>query len=111
MSSVRNAQINLYTTDVPRLAAFYERRGFEETFRTPADDAPVHVESTLEHFKLGVASVEAAAADHGLEPQLDGRRVEIVLWTEDVDADHAQLVADGAQSLSEPHNFLGGRLR
>lgn len=32
---MRNPMINLYTRDVPQLAAFYERLGFRETFRMP----------------------------------------------------------------------------
>src|SRR5581483_8915646 len=103
--------INLYSRDVPRLARFYQQLGFQETFRTPEQGTPIHVELALDRFTLGVASVEAARADHGLEPELGGRPVEIVLWTDDVDRDHTLLTADGAPSLSEPHSFLGDRLR
>jgi predicted enzyme related to lactoylglutathione lyase len=111
MSTFRDPMINLYTRDVRQLAGFYERLGFQETFRTPQQGAPIHIELSLNQFKLGVASVEAAMADHGLNPELGGRPVEIVLWTEDVDRDHARLTADGAPSLSPPHDFLAGRLR
>lgn len=111
LSSFRNAQINIYSHDVPRLAGFYEQLGFRETFRTPEHDTPAHVELSLDQFKLGVASVEAAKADHGLNPELGGRPVEIVLWSNDVDRDHARLTADGVPSLSPPHDFLAGRLR
>ena len=44
--------------------------------------------------------------DHGLNPDLGGRPVEIVLWTDDADLDFARLTADGAPSLSAPHDFL-----
>jgi predicted enzyme related to lactoylglutathione lyase len=111
MTSFHSPQINIYSHDVTRLAGFYERLGFEETFRTPSEGSAVHVELRLEQFRLGVASVEAAAGDHGLEPSLGGRPVEVVLWTDDVDRDHARLTADGAPSLSAPHDFLAGRLR
>src|SRR5215211_7945740 len=47
-----------------------------------------------------------AVADHGLNPDLSGRPVEIVLWTDDADRDHARLTAEGAPSLSAPHDFL-----
>jgi len=111
MSTFKDPMINLYTRDVRQLAGFYERLGFQETFRTPEQGAPIHIELSLDHFKLGVASVEAAIADHGLELHLGGRPVEIVLWTDDVGRDHARLTADGAPSLSPPHDFLAGRLR
>jgi catechol 2,3-dioxygenase-like lactoylglutathione lyase family enzyme len=102
----RDPAINIYSHDVMRLVRFYEGLGFRETFRTPSEGAAVHVEVTLDGFTVGIASVEAAAADHGLSPDLGGRPVEIVLWTDDTDRDYARLTADGAPSLSRPHNFL-----
>jgi uncharacterized glyoxalase superfamily protein PhnB len=89
-----------------RLVAFYEGLGFRETFRTPKEGQPVHVEVTLNGFTIGIASVDAAVADHGLRPELGGRPVEIVLWTDDTDRDYARLTAAGAPSLSPPHDFL-----
>jgi catechol 2,3-dioxygenase-like lactoylglutathione lyase family enzyme len=102
----RSPAINIYSQDVVRLVSFYEGLGFRETFRTPKDGAPDHVEVVLDGFTIGIASVEAAAADHGLSPELGGRPVEIVLWTDDADRDYARLTADGAPSLSAPHDWL-----
>ena len=101
-----NPAINIYSRDIVRLVSFYEGLGFRETFRTPEDGPPVHVEVTLDGFTIGIADVEAARADHGLSPDLGGRPVEIVLWTDDTDRDYARLIADGAPSLSAPHDFL-----
>ena len=101
----RNPSINILSLDVIRLASFYERLGFHETFRTPAEGAPAHVEMTLDRFTVGISSVEAATADHGLKPNLGGRPVQIVLWTDDLDADYARLTAEGAPSLSPPHDY------
>jgi predicted enzyme related to lactoylglutathione lyase len=109
--ALRNPMINLYSHDVMRLVGFYERLGFSETFRTPEQGTPVHVELSLDHFKLGIASIDAAIAVHGLSPDLGGRPFEIVFWAEDVDGDYARLAAGGAPSLSRPHDFLAGRLR
>ncbi len=102
----RSPAINLYSQDVPRLVAFYERLGFRETFRTPTEGRPVHVEITLDGFTVGIASAESAAADHGLRPELGGRPVEIVLWSDDTDQAYARLVSEGAPSLSPPHDVL-----
>jgi len=102
----QNPSINIYSHDVIRLVTFYEHVGFRETFRTPKNGTPVHVEVTLDQFTVGIASVEAAIADHGLNPNLDGRPIEIVLWTDDVDRDYVRLTTEGAPSLSPPHNFL-----
>ena len=52
--------INIYTRDLLRLVTFYKRLGFRETFRTPKESMPVHVEVTLDQFTLGIASVESA---------------------------------------------------
>lgn len=102
----RSPAINVYSHDVMRLASFYEGLGFRETFRTPKEGTPVHVELTLDGFTIGIADVDAAQADHGLRPELGGRPVEIVLWTDDTDGDYARLTAAGASSLSAPHDFL-----
>lgn len=106
-TTFRNPAINIYSHDVLRLVRFYTTLGFQETFRTPAQGTPVHVEVRLEGFTVGIAAVDAASADHGLTPRLDGRPVEIVLWTDDTDRAYARLTASGAPSLSPPHDFLG----
>jgi catechol 2,3-dioxygenase-like lactoylglutathione lyase family enzyme len=98
--------INIYSREVMQLVSFYEGLGFRETFRTPKKGTPVHVEVNLDRFTIGIASVDAAIADHGLSPNLGGRPIEIVLWTDDTDRDYARLTADGAPSLSPPHDFL-----
>jgi lactoylglutathione lyase len=94
-----------------RLVSFYEGLGFRETFRTPKDGTPDHVEVVLDGLTIGIASVEAATRDHGLNPDLGGRPVEIVLWTDDTDGDYARLTADGAPSLSAPHDLPSADLR
>jgi uncharacterized glyoxalase superfamily protein PhnB len=102
----RNPAINVYSHDVLRLVSFYEGLGFRETFRTPTEGTPVHVELVLDGFTIGIADVEAASADHGLKPELGGRPVEILLWTDDTDRDYERLTAAGTPSLSAPHDFL-----
>lgn len=104
-------QINLYTHDVARLVAFYTGLDFQESFRFPSTGEAVHVELRLEHFVLGIASVHAAIADHGLKPDLGGRPVELVLWTDHTDRDFERLTANGAPSLSKPHDWLDAKLR
>jgi catechol 2,3-dioxygenase-like lactoylglutathione lyase family enzyme len=109
MPSFHSPQINLYSRDLSRAAKFYLGLGFVETFRTPTVGSPVHIEPKLDSFKLGIATVEAAQEDHGLPPpQGDGRWIEIVLWTDDVDAAVEML---NAPLLSPAHDFLDGKLR
>jgi catechol 2,3-dioxygenase-like lactoylglutathione lyase family enzyme len=102
-------QVNLYSEDVLHSVEFYRGLGFEETFRTPREGDPIHVELELDGFKVGIAAASSAAADHGLDVDLSerGRGMEILLWTDDTDAAFARLVAAGARVLSEPHDWLG----
>ncbi|HTW35380.1 MAG TPA: VOC family protein [Rhizomicrobium sp.] len=111
MADFKSPQINLYSRDLPRALAFYAQLGFVETFRTPASGAPAHVELKLDGFTLGIATVEAAREHHGLQPEGEGRWIEIVVWTDDTDAAVRMLAAYGAPVLSPAHDFLGGRLR
>ena len=106
-------QVNIYSEDVGRSVEFYRRCGFEESFRTPPDGPPIHVELVLDGFKLGIASVASAVSDHGLDVDLTrpGRGMEVVLWTDDANAEFVRLVDAGAKPLSVPHDWLGGTLR
>ena len=101
----QDPSVHILSRDVVRLVSFYERLGFRETYRLPKEGTPVHVEVTLDHFTIGISSVEAAISDHGLNPDLNGHPVGILLWTDDTDRDYARLTSEGAPSLSLPHTF------
>jgi catechol 2,3-dioxygenase-like lactoylglutathione lyase family enzyme len=111
MPTFRAPQINLYSRDLARAATFYIGLGFTETFRTPAIGEPVHIELKLDGFTLGIATVEAAREEHGLQPQGEGRWIEIVLWTDDVDEAVSTLMSQDAPLVSSVHDFLEGKLR
>lgn len=111
MAVFRTPMINLYSKDLLRAVAFYTVAGFVETFRTPAAGDPVHVELKLADFTLGIATVEAARTDHGLNPGAEGRSIEIVWWTDDTDAAVETLTNHGARMLAPAHDFLDGKLR
>ena len=105
----RDPAINYYVDDVQACVDFYVRHfGFAETFRTPEQGEPDHVEVRLENLTLGFAAKRAATRMHGLPMGPGGSpRVELVLWTDDVDRHYRALVEAGVQSVSEPHDFLG----
>lgn len=104
----RDPQINYYVQDVDLSVRFYvEHFGFVETFRTPSEGTPEHVELKLGGLILGLASHVAAQGTHGLTTGGGGARAEVCLWTDDVDAAYADLVAQGVPSLSAPHDFIG----
>lgn len=108
----RDALVNVYVNDVEGLAGFYrENFGFVETFRTPAEGEPVHIEVRLGNFILGLASIDAARSMHQLPLDPGLPRSEIALWCDDVDEVYAALTAKGVRCISPPHDFLDGRLR
>ena len=58
-----SAFVNLYTHDIEAGIRFYrDLLGFGETFRTPVEGTPEHVELKLNGFGLGLGTVEASEA-------------------------------------------------
>lgn len=111
MAKFSAPMINLYSRDLASAVAFYAGLGFVGTFRTPEAGEAVHVELTLDGFTMGIATIAAAREHHGLKPDGEGRWIEIVLWTDDVDAAVAALMAKGTPLISPAHDFLEGELR
>jgi catechol 2,3-dioxygenase-like lactoylglutathione lyase family enzyme len=104
-------QINMFVEDVEPCASFYKAIGFEETYRTPADGVPEHVEVRTLGLTLGIASVAAARDVHGLDVSSEGNAMEVCLWCDDVDAAFERMLQAGARAVREPHDFQDGRLR
>lgn len=100
--------INYYVDDVEIAVRFYsDNFGFVETFRTPKEGKPDHVEVRLGPLVLGLAAKEAGRAMHGLSLGPGGSpRAELVVWTENVDDAYAMLMEKGIPSVSAPHDFL-----
>jgi glyoxylase I family protein len=107
VSTFRNPEVILFSTDVSRAVTFYTSLGFTETFRVPAVGDPIHVDLVLDGYKIGIASVASTRDDHGLDPVPDGQRAAVILWTDDTVAAFAELTANGAPSLASPHEWLG----
>jgi catechol 2,3-dioxygenase-like lactoylglutathione lyase family enzyme len=101
-------QINFHVRDVEASVGFYrDLLGFKETFRTPEEGIPDHVELRLDGFVLGVASIDALLNVHGVGANAGGvPQAELVLWTDDVDREIARLGSMGVRVLSVPHDFL-----
>jgi len=100
-------EVILFSSDVERACAFYRRLGFQETFRVPEHGAPIHVDLSLDGYKIGFASFASARQDHGLEPATARQRATITLWTDDTAHAYRTLTAAGIPGLAEPHTFLG----
>jgi lactoylglutathione lyase len=97
--------VNLYTHDIEAGQHFYrDLLGFTETFRTPAEGLPSHVELVLNGFKIGLGTVEAARRVHGVDPVPGSPAMVMVVWTDDVDRAYAELAAAGVPALQPPHD-------
>jgi lactoylglutathione lyase len=100
-----NGLVNLYTRDMPAGIRFYgELLGLTETFRTPAEGTPEHIEFRAGSFTLGLGTIEAARRVHGIDPMPGAPASVVVLWTDDVDRAHADLESAGIASVQAPHD-------
>jgi lactoylglutathione lyase len=100
-----SALVNLYTNDIEAGIRFYrDLLGFAETFRTPHEGTPSHIEMVLGGFTLGLGTVEAARIVHGVEPTPGSPAMVLVVWTDDVDAAFADLTAAGVPAVQPPHD-------
>ena len=104
-------QLNLFVDDVTASASFFlDHCGFTETFRTPDDGPPVHVEMVLDDFTLGGGGHARGGGLHargGAPPGLP--QCDVTLWCDDADAAYGRLLAAGATPVAAPHDFLGNR--
>ena len=97
--------VNLYTADIEAGLRFYrDLLGFAETFRTPKEGIPEHVELRLDGFALGLGTVEAAKRVHGVDASPGSPAMVIVVWTDDVDAACARLQSSGVPVVQPPHD-------
>lgn len=106
MSMFRTPQLILFSDDVTRVAEFYEKLGFTETFRVPAQGKPIHIDLVLDAYKIGFASVESTRDDHGLDPVTAGQHTAVVLWTDDTAAAYERVLSLGAPAIKGPHIWL-----
>jgi lactoylglutathione lyase len=99
------ALVNLYTRDIEAGLRFYrDLLGFAETFRTPTEGIPEHVELQLNGFTIGLGTVEAASRVHGIEAAPGSPAMVLVVWSDDVDKACAELSAAGVPVLQPPHD-------
>jgi len=100
-----SAFVNLYTKDIEDGLRFYrDLLGFEETFRTPRQGTPEHVELTLNGFGLGLGTVQAARRVHGVDASPGSPAMVLVVWTDNVDTAFDQLRSAGVPVVQPPHD-------
>ena len=94
-----------HVRDLKAGRAFYTGKlGFTETFRTPRQGTPEHVELKLNGFGVGLGTVEAAKRVHGVDASPGSPAMVLVVWTDDVDAAFAKLVSAGTAVVQTPHD-------
>jgi lactoylglutathione lyase len=99
------AFVNFYTADIEAGLQFYcGLLGFKETFRTPREGIPEHVELTLNGFGLGLGTVQAAKRVHGVDASPGSPAMILVVWTDDVDSAFEQLKTAGVPVVQPPHD-------
>lgn len=97
--------VNLYTADIEAGLRFYrDLLGFRETFRTPTQGTPEHVELTLDGFAIGLGTVEAAKRVHGVDASPGSAAMVLVVWTDDVDTAFEELRSAGVRVVQPPHD-------
>lgn len=102
---ITSGLVNLFTRDIEASIRFHrDTLGLRETFRTPAEGTPEHVEMAAGGFTLGLGSVEAARRVHGVDSAPGAPAMAVVFWVDDVDTTYAQLLAAGAPAVTEPHD-------
>ncbi len=103
-----NHVFNIYTRDIDKALRFYhDLLRTTETFRTPKQGAPDHVEMELGPLNLAVSTLDALQRHHGYSGGGGPPRGEVVLWVSDVDTALSWFNAQGAPTLSPPHDFAG----
>lgn len=102
---ITSGLVNLYTRDIGAGIRFYrDLLGLRETFRTPREGTPEHVEFAAGGFVIGLGTVEAAKRVHGVDGRPGAPAMAVVLWTDDVDTTFAGLAAAGVEAVREPHD-------
>lgn len=100
-----NGLVNLYTRDMEAGIRFYrDLLGLAETFRTPTEGTPEHVEFRAGGFTVGLGTVEAAKRVHGIDATPGASSAVVVLWTDDVDRAYADLERAGVTCVQAPHD-------
>ncbi|MET9023395.1 VOC family protein [Actinopolymorpha sp. NPDC004070] len=103
------ALVNVYTSDIEAAIGFYrDLLEFEETFRTPTEGTPEHVELRLGGFTIGLGTVEAAKRVHGVDAEPGRPAMVVVIWARDADEAFAKLVAAGVPAVQPPHDAGNG---
>ncbi len=95
----------MFTRDIDASVEFYrDVLGLQETFRTPTDGTPEHVELAAGGLRWGSGRSKRPSGCTGWIAHPVHPAMSVVFWTEDVDTTYAKLVAAGAKKVTESHD-------
>jgi lactoylglutathione lyase len=104
--TVTSAMPNLYTANMDQAVAFYrDLLGGTQTFRTPAEGTPEHVELRLGDVVIALSSRDAVLKQ-GLPAPTAGHPMELVVGCDSTDEAVAALRAAGTPILVEPYSHV-----
>ena len=102
---ITSGLVNVFTHDIQRALDFYQAiLGLPESFRTPQDGVPEHVEMNAGGFVLAISAADAAQRVHGVDVETGRAAMSLVFWVDDVDATFGAVTAAGAPALTAPHD-------
>ena len=102
---ITSGLVNVFTHDIRTSLAFYQDvLGLPETFRTPTEGTPEHVEMSAGGFTLAISTAEAARRVHGLDAEVGRAAMTLVFWVDDVDGTFAAVTTSGAPVVTAPHD-------
>ena len=102
---------NLYTANMDRAVTFYrDQLGGTQTFATPSEGSPEHVELRMGGAIVGLSNREAVPKQ-GLPEATAGHPLELVFVCDSTDDVVATLRAAGTPILVEPYTHISGHRR
>ena len=102
---ITSGLVNVFSHDIRSALDFYQGvLGLPETFRTPRDGTPEHVEMAAGGFVLALSTVEAARRVHGVDAEVGRPAMSLVFWVDDVDTAFATATAAGGPAVTAPHD-------
>ena len=102
---ITSGLVNVFTHDMQAALGFYQGvLRLPETFRTPREGTPEHVEMTAGGFVLALSTAEAARRVHGLDAEVGRPAMSLVFWVDDVDAAFGAVTGAGAPAVTAPHD-------
>lgn len=96
----------IYTEDVQRLSAFYERLGFERHFELPPDE-PGYIGLRRGTYEIAVVDAGWPREQIGVEMGA-GPRFELYAYVDDLDRTVAALGQSGTAVLQQPQDMPWG---